>query len=206
MKKQNKQQNTPRAVSVNENRIIEKVLKSVDKQKQDKYLEYNLQTTVSNTVAFVDISSTIVQGITESQRIGNQVRLKRAKLRYNVASADTTNFMRFIVFRWKVSTTSDTPSDAELWLPNSSFQWYSQFLPTKPSRFQVIFDKTVALSAQGPSCANYEVDIPLNWNCAYDTSVNTGKDHLYFAYISDSAAPAHPAMSLNMLLHYHDTA
>lgn len=202
-----KQQNTLKSSSAlaNENRIIEKVLKSVEKKKQDKYIEYNLSTTVGTTLVYICPTDAIAQGASESQRIGNKIRLKRFKLRFIASVADTTNYIRFVAFRWKVSTSSDVPSNPEIFLPNSSYGIQSQFLPTKPSRFQVVFDRTISLSTQGPACTAYDVDVPLNWDTSYDVGTNLGKDHLYFVYWSDSALVNHPAMAINLLLHYHDT-
>jgi len=189
----------------NENRIIEKVLKSVEKKKQDKFLEYNLNTTVGTSTVFTCLTDVIVTGSSDSQRIGYKIRVKRFKLRFLASVADTTNYIRVVAFRWKVSNASDVPSNSEIFLPNSSYGIQSQFSPIKPSRFQVVFDRTVALSTQGPACTAYDVDVPLNWDVSYEVGQNLGKDHLYFVYWSDSALVNHPAMAVNFLLHYHDT-
>jgi hypothetical protein len=120
---------------------------------------------------------------------------------------DPTQVMRFIVFRWRVSDTSDAPADTELFAPNGlgSYAVNANFLPVKPSRFQILKDITVTMATNWKPVQLIEFDLPLNWVSEYDTGVNTGKDHLYYATCCDSNVVPHPAWNIQAMLHFHDT-
>jgi len=190
----------------NESRIIAKVLRRVEDKKQDKFLEYNSNTTASSSWTFLEFTDTIIQGVGQQERIGNQVLLRKIKGKIACTVADSTNFVRFIIFRWVPSTTSDLPTVGELFLPNSSNAWYSSFLPVKPSRFSVLWDYTFCLTTSGVGCFVKEVNQSLNFRVGYDVGVNTGTNHLFLAYCSDSAAVSHPSYYFNLVTHFHDTA
>jgi hypothetical protein len=186
--------------------IITKVIKTMEKRKQDKWIEYYSSYPQSSVWIFSDLSP-IPQGTTVSQRIGMSVRLKRISVRFTIYSADAQQIVRIIFFRWKVSDTSDVPQDTELFAPLglASEPVMAPFLPTKPSRFHLIKEIVLDMATNWQPVQTLTFELPLNWECSYDTGVNTGKDHIYFATCSDSTAVSHPTIIHEHIVHFHDT-
>lgn len=189
-----------------EQQIIQKVLKTVERKKQDKFYEFYSAYNQDSAWIFNDLTGSIAQGTTASTRIGMSIRLTHLKARTTITIADATQVVRVIFFRWKVSDTADAPAATELFTATGlgSYSVGAPILPVKPSRFQIIKDVTITMATNWKPVQVLEHDISLNWNVEYDIGVNTGKDHLYMATCSDSAAVSHPQMTHEFLVHYQD--
>jgi hypothetical protein len=190
-----------------EQSIITKVIKTMEKRKQDKFYEFYSAYSNLNAWIFNDVTGAISQGTTVSTRIGMSIRLTHLKVRCTATIADATQVMRIIFFRWRVSDTADAPSDTELFAATGlgSNPVQAQILPVKPSRFQILRDVTLTMSTNWKPVQVLNFDLPLNWVTEYDIGVNTGKDHLYMATCSDSGAAPSPTWIHEFILHYHDT-
>jgi hypothetical protein len=183
-------------------------MKAVEKKKQDKYVVSLVAYSGLATTGFTDLTALIIQGLTVNQRIGQSVRLKHLTIRGSLYYGDPLQVMRIVIFRWRVSSTSDSPDEAELYdtaTVAASQCVYGNFLPLKPSRFAILMDKVFTLSAVWQPILPIHIELPLNHVSEYDVGVNTGKDHLYVALVADSGVVPHPTFALNYMLHYHDT-
>lgn len=185
--------------------VEEKITKILNKRVAEKYITPAIIGTSSSSTVYTDVSD-IGQGTTILTRTGGEIRLKRFVLRWNAVVADVTNLIRVILFVWKPSSTSDTPSDAELFNDPSDTtrKVISPTLPLKPSRFRILKDSTVMLdSYHQQRCGDFSIDLG-DLKVSYDLGVNTGVNHLYLAVVSDSSAVSHPTFNYEMLLYFSD--
>jgi hypothetical protein len=194
-------------LSVNEQQLIQKVMSKIDKKRDVKWYEFYSSYGQATTWIFNDLTGAIAQGTSASDRIGTTIRLSKINFRAMVAVGDATNVYRIILFRWRVSDTSDAPGAAELFSPTGlgSYPVNAPLLPTKPSRFQIVKDWTFSLATNWQPVQIFNFDLPLNWDVAYDTGVNTGKDHLYMATCSDSGGVPNPSAIFEHMIHFHDS-
>lgn len=202
-----KMSNKQRKSTPNDQKIFQKVIKAMDKKKQEKWYEF--YSTYGQTASWIfnDLTGAITQGISVSQRIGMSIRIKHVKIRMTCTIGDPTQVMRFVLFRWKVSDTSDVPGDTELFTATglASYPVMAPILPVKPSRFQIVKDHTITMSTNWKPVQTLIFDIPLNWDVEYDIGVNTGKEHLWLATCGDSNVLPHPSWVHEIVVHYHDT-
>jgi len=190
-----------------EQQILSRVIKAMEKKKQDKWFEFYSAYPQSTSWIFNDITNGVTEGTSTSQRIGMSIRLLRLSVRLTVTVADATNVVRVVFFRWKVSDTSDAPGASEIFAPTGlgSNSVEAPYLPLKPSRYQIIRDMTFCLATNWKPVQVATLEIPLNWVTEFDVGVNTGKDHFYVATCSDSSTSTHPSLIHEYVLHYHDT-
>jgi hypothetical protein len=185
--------------------VVSMVKSIKNSQKQLKFL-YNDSTTTSlnTTPNFFDITSLITQGVTSAQRVGYSIQLKELQFNVITVLGDTTNLIRLVCFRWRPSTTSDTPSIGEL-MNSSVAPWVGQFLPFQPSRFQILSDVTFNMDAAHVQLQT-TYTVPLKGIITqYDLSANTGMNHIYLMYVSDSGVAPNPTIRYTNQLLFKDT-
>jgi len=163
--------------------------------KQVNYVDQNYSVSSTTTGSFNDITS-IGAGSGANTRSGSKITIRKIRLYWNCTIGDVTNFCRFVLFFWRPSSTSDTPSNGELFFETGAVTpWNSPFQGVTPSRFQILFDHTVALDAAHIVKNGTIILNNIDHTVGYDNGVSTGPGHLYLCMISDSAAVPHPNMT-----------
>jgi len=190
-----------------EQQIISHVIKSMEKRKQPKQLPDVHSASVSSTSQFHDFTGTVSQGVAVYQRVGQSIRVQHITLRGVLTSADATQIMRIIVFRWNVSDSSDAPAVSELLdtAGGTIPDYVANYLVYKPSRFTILWDEMFIFSTNWQPLQKFEREIKCNSLVEYDVGVNTGKNHIYMMITSDSAVATHPSCVISAAVHYHDT-
>jgi len=214
MEKQNKRNSRSRRKHKNssgrsknepsEKKIVNIVKSIVNQDKQLKWIP-NDSGIISSTTSLLiyDITSAVSQGITATTRVGTSIRLKRLKVRLSWVTGDITQLVRFFIFRWIPSSTSDTPTASEL-QDITGNAVMTTFLDYRPSRFKILYDRIQNLDTYNPT--HYiSFDLPLDFVAEFDIGVNTGRNHLYAGYASDSGAVPHPTIEFLTQLSWHDT-
>jgi len=178
-----------------EQQIVSHVIKTMEKRKQPKQLPDVLSTSVSATSQFHDFTGTVAQGVAVYQRVGQSIRVSHISLKGILTSADATQVMRIIVFRWNVSDSSDAPAVSELLdtAGGTIPDYVANYLIYKPSRFTILWDETFIFSSNWQPLQKFEKEIKCNSLVEYDVGVNTGKNHIYMMITSDSGAVTHPS-------------
>jgi len=163
-----------------------------------KFFSGTLSTTYPATTTFQDLSAVPV-GTGINTRTGSAVHAKYLDLNMLFVIADTYNVMRVIVFEWFPSDTSDVPGSAELYSTAYSAGNNEQYValnPVKPSRFRVLQEFTVILDVAHVAL-HKKVNLRLKGSPSFDTGVNTGKNHIYVAIVSDSTTATHPTCAFS---------
>jgi hypothetical protein len=185
--------------------VTRQVKQVLDSRKQVKFLDNNSSNSLTTTPTIFDLSS-VAQGNTVYQRIGQSIIAKALKVRALFTIADATQVMRIVIFKWFMSDTSDVPSTGELFdLSGSAAIYNLPFLLYKPSRFKILYDKTITMSTNWQPVQMLEMSIPLNHQVEFDIGANTGRNHVYVWLVSDSSVSTHPVCDLTTQLVYNDT-
>jgi len=184
------------------------VKRIVGKQDQDKFLDNSSNNNPDPTGVVFKITMP-GQGDTESSRDGDQIMLKKLHVNVGVANADTTNFLRMVIVRWR-------DNDATAPVINDIFQsatpgalgqlnWYN----LQSGRMHVICDHRYTTSLNGPAAAQYVYDFYGRKlgkkKVVFNPGVLTGTDMIYVAVVSDSTVVAHPFIGLNWRLTFTDS-
>jgi hypothetical protein len=168
-----------------------------------KYFTTTISTTISNAIGLSDLTL-IPQGVTVLERVGGVVSPKRLEINFALTTGDATNIIRLLVFWWKPNSTTDVPSLGELFADGTN-PTVSPVLPLfVPLEFTIVHDTIVVLDTS-EAIRPLRLDLKLNQNTNFNVGVNTGSNHLYLAYVSDSIAVTHPGILAVGVVHYTDS-
>lgn len=170
-----------------------------------KYWNLYTNTTAAATLSFTDLSA-VPSGTGPNTRTGTQLHMDEIKIRMVGQIADTTNFLRFIVFRWIPSDSSDGPSASELLSSAYSAgnnEFFCETNPIKPSRFHILHDETIAMDV-AHVVWHRNITLKLNSSVSFDTGSTTGREHIYIAYVSDSGVVPNPTFSFTSMLSFDE--
>lgn len=191
-----------------------KALNRKQKSQVKKILSANEETRAFDTYERIQVSSTgsitdlstIVQGDAVNQREANLVNPVSIRLFFYSEIADSTNICRYIVFRWHEDDTFDAPVPGDvlnLGALASDLQWINMTNYGQRKNFTILYDSVHRLDSSFQH--HFEAKkLKLKKKIAFDTGVNTGKDHIYLLRISDSTAVTHPSMTVYARLYYKD--
>lgn len=153
----------------------------------------------------------ITVGTADTQRIGDEIDMKSVQLKYVVTRGDGTNVVRAILFQW---FDESTPTLADILRPASIgsiggvvAHYHHDNLNAKPQKFQILYDKTHLVNDVGYPTAlgKFSTSKFKHRRVQYSAaSSNPVSNRLYLAFISDSAAAAHPSVNYSLRLRYTD--
>jgi hypothetical protein len=126
---------------------------------------------------------------------------------FNLVAGDPTNLVRIFIFKWRPDSTSDTPTGGEVFQDVSSTTGALNSPPyaTKPNRAKILYDNLFPLDTVKNIQQIRKVTLKFNINCSFQTSVNTGVDHLFLGWVSDSAVTPHPTIAYSTILYFTDS-
>lgn len=202
---------TKRATGRDLNSLVRRVKKMIPKPEK-KYFDVltnitTASTPVSTSTAYLQPLDGITQGTGDTQRIGDQIWIQSMLMRISIQTgAAGINFLRMIVFRWKVGQGNVVPTAATiLQVPNS---YLSPINVDQGEQIKVMLDKTYAL-ATGSS----QLQIDKFWrrkrylvNYAGNAGFTTpNSNSTYILFISDNAATANtPIISFYTRMRFTD--
>jgi len=189
--------------SSNENLVTKTQVKQMinaNNIKTQNYSDGGSANTLTTTGTYTDLTA-LAPGTGQNLRNGSAIEVFEADIFISFVLGDTTNLCRIVVFEWFPSSTSDTPTDTELFFGGTGNRWIAPFQGVRPSRFKILHDKIFNLDVAHVQ-VHEAMTLKLKVNSSFDNSVNTGKNHLYVCLVSDSSAIPHPGYILNYQLHY----
>lgn len=171
------------------------VKRQISKSVENKYITTYVSGTGVINSGNVFPLITISQGLTDQNRIGDRVTMKRLTFRYNISTGDSTNQVRVIIFQYKaVNFLSLTPSVV---LNGSSPTYLSQYNWDGRSQFAVLYDKTHAVNTDLPS-RTFVGRAKMKWakrQIMFQAGSSTvAANSLFLLMISDSSATPHPTI------------
>lgn len=180
-----------------------KVLHRVQEVKRFNVLA---DTTASTTPVLARITG-IAQGDQDNQRDGDTLYLKSLCVRFNFVVADTTNFIRVIVFQWHQHDNA-YPPDANAIFQNPSFPTLTTLTYDLRASRTVLYDRVFTVDASNrQAIATNDIwikNIPKR-KLQFTAATTNGENHLYIAYASDSGAANHPGIRYYTMVRFTDS-
>jgi hypothetical protein len=188
----------------------------------------NSSSSVLSTGTLVDLS-TIGQGVTRDDRIGDRLLLRKLVWRAKIvaatggllASADPYDTVRVILFRWWDDSSSNAPIVADILKLGASGTDYtvaannmdvSETYTLLSDDVYVVYNETYyngSAAAVGPgpghvAMVKKTISKVGDKHMQFNNNTNTGFGHVYVLFISDSGFTPHPTISYSMLVEYED--
>jgi len=156
--------------------------------------------------------STPIQGITDGQRVGDQILISKFILKYDIIYGDPTNEFRLILFRWKDDTAvGGNPTISQVLQNPVGFPVNTLINHdnVKSGKLHIMYDKTHNCTNTGQSMATTRtVNIYGrrlgNKKIIFNNGVTTGTNLIFGLWISDSIAVPNPSINWYSRLEYSD--
>ncbi len=181
----------------------EEAYKVYNGMQENQYHSLNTSTTSSTTPTF-NAFTNIAQGDTNLTRDGNEILIKRVRLNFSMAAADTTNIIRLILFYWNNDT---TPAVEDLFIDGAGD--VNSTLLNHNQNARILFDKRIALSSTGANNVvlfsydkKYKKGVKVEYNSSTSTDVH--RNSLHLMNVSDSGAATHPALAWRGTIEFND--
>jgi len=172
--------------------------------KQLKWFDvYSGVTTSTNVPTFIDVTS-IAIGVNVSQRVGAEILMRSLRISGSWVVGDPTQLARLVVFKWFPSNSSDVPSASELTTATSSDIVIGGWLQYKPSRFQILHDQLFKMDTLAHPIKDFDFTVRINSKLDYDTGSTTGRNHIYFMYVTDSGIVPNPSIRYTYQVVFND--
>lgn len=149
----------------------------------------------------------ISQGLNDYERVGDSIHPTSLEVRCHFTAEDTTNLIRFIVFRWLPQNNPGvSPLLSDILLPVAgTTPPYQHYNKDKRQEFQILKDFTVDVNTNDRYDQWRHFSIKLaDKKCMFNAGSNTGTGLLYIAVASDSTVALHPLCSYYARLRYRD--
>lgn len=181
------------------------VLKVLRGNIEPKYITASTTAQTVDWLGGLNSFTDIVQGSAQTQRVGDELRLKSIDLRYQIACADTTQCMRIIVFQWFQNT---VPTVNNILYSNGTAQAPFGALNFEQRRnYRILYDRMHSLDIITEIQNGVHVRI---WkipkrNIVFTTTGTTvGNNKCYIYFISDSSVAPHPTLTWQIRVNYTD--
>jgi len=196
--------NARHEVSKDVRKYVDRRLKS---EGETKHSNSSFNVSSSSTATYFQLSS-IATGQSDVTRIGDEIRLTKLDIGFNMAVGDSTNILRVLIFQWNLQT---TPTDAEVFEDMTSNVTQLCGAVCRDSilarKMRVIKDLRFTLNSIN------EVNIYRRYMLRLDRlrktryiggSTTLGVGQIWLMHISDSSAVTHPVLQSAYTLDFKD--
>jgi hypothetical protein len=190
--------------------ISRMIQRALDRNLELKVTDFVIGQSTGTTPTFLALTQPIVEGIVGTQRIGDNIRLKKVSLRFFVtvsnSSVNRTTQFRFILFLDKQNV-GVLPTIGELLANGADLTSGYSTEQIKEKRFHILYDRDQVLSLTGPSGVSVQKEFRLNNTVYYRGTTNAvasnGKNSLYCCFFSDDNTFP-PSINANVEILYTD--
>lgn len=156
--------------------LVRQILRS---NQEHKVYSTQVAGAIANTAgAIVSLSTGIIEGADINQRSGTTIRAIKMHFRFTFQFNVGDQSLRFLIFR-DMFNVGTTPTPTEI-LPTTGYlSHFSDVRMIQQKRYQILYDKTVDVSINGPSRVTRRVDLNLNKVINYNgsTAIATANGH-----------------------------
>lgn len=203
------------ALSRKEASAVKAIISNQLKEKVElKYVDETFNaTSISFTPTFYDLTE-ISNGTGKDRRIGSDITLTSIQFQLSFTKADTTNFIRMVLFQWYPNNDDSPPDWTKL------FQYHTVGVPVDQQElmsplaiteadvgtYKIMMNKQFLLDTEeSVQLMNGFIKKGFRKNISYAGSLPTvGTNHIYLLLVSDSGATSHPTISGHFRLRYTD--
>lgn len=184
------------------------VNKTVQKNIETKYIDTFIDGTTGVVfgTALITRLSSIAQGTSDINRVGDRVLLNGLSFKFNCVAADAVNRMRVSIIRWQEDDGSTLPSNSQVYQNiSSNIQSFFNYDGLKAGRFKVLYDKVVDVELNnGDTQLYFHKTFNLKKAQIGFTGSLSGRGHIYCIVNSDSGLTPHPSFDGLARLTYKD--
>lgn len=192
--------------------VLNLIENKVEDKIESKYIDLQFNFSVTNVPTISSLTS-IGTGLTANNRIGNKVELQNISLKFQCLLADTTNYMRIVIFQW-IEDAKNFPSWVDLFefntagLPTTQAERMSPYtLDTgKQGSFRILYSNEMQLDTDN-SVQLIKSYINKGFRKVIDfdsTLSNRGTGHIYMMALSDSSGIPHPNLAGYVRIRFKD--
>jgi len=209
--------------------MVKDIVKGIlHKDVEEKFAVLDLSVAQISGSTVTDLS-TIGQGVTQQERVGDQLTLRRLHWSFKVVAstgglltgADAYDTVRVILFRWWGDSAAAAPVVADILKLGASNTDYTiaNYNYDNKEKYKILSDfchvvynapiyngSAIAVEPGPGHVWIHREDIQKVGNPVvyYNNNANTGSGHVYVWYISDSAFSPHPTITYALALEYDD--
>lgn len=169
--RRNTRKNNGRLTSSQVGTMISKALR---RSVEPKFYDSVVSSTIGSGGTFFALSQPIIQGITGSQRIGDNIHLQRLQMNYrldlNVANTQLSDTLRVVVVLDKMND-GVAPTGADLFTTATVTSPYSPE-QIKSKRFTILYDKLDFVAIGGKNVLTVQKSIALNQVCTFQAATS----------------------------------
>lgn len=163
----------------------------------------------------------VTQGVTDSNRIGDELTWISAKLRFEIVNSlgvasDSYNNFRFVIFQWHPNSTP-VATDVFISGPSGAPDIYSTYGHDRRHEFTIVYDECFRTVGNGQAATTpftsitttgvQNRDISFRFakkKCSFVGAGVTGTNLFYVALVSDSTTAPHPTITYQIKTFYRD--
>jgi len=169
---------------------------------ETKYVDSNYNSGFDSSGTIQILSNIITQGDTDSDRIGDKLLMRNLSIRGYASYGDTVNVMRVILFQWKLSNASVTPTITDILQTAHRFSHYNH---DKKAQYSILYDQTFNLDDSNRRQILIKKSIrPKIKKLQLEGAGVNGINHIFLLGISDSGGVPNPAVQLDFRLTFKD--
>jgi len=192
--------------------VSESLHKQIRSSRIYKYIDTSFLTYASQFTVDTHKLSSIPQGVAQSQRVGDTVRLLKLDIRLNIVAAttDVTNICRFVYFVWKQNDASVSPASGSVFESPASNGLNTHWHFEGRQYYSIIHEDTFNLCGYPTSPASNS-QITQNYSIAlndrkitYNLGTTGGTDNIFYQNFSDSVVAPVPVYNIVARLWYYD--
>lgn len=187
--------------------VATQVQKYLLKHAEHKFHSVTVSSAFATTWTVSGITQSLVQGISGTERIGDNIRYFCVRQFGRVTVNTTASFAncRVILVLDKMSD-SVAPVVGDLLNSNTVDSTYSAE-QIKSKRFTILFDESYALNTQGVGAHMFNRTLNMNQTATYNGITNAvasnGKNSMWLFYVNDNGANV-PSMNCNFQVEFTD--
>lgn len=186
------------------------VKKLVRKEAETKYNDNLFSASVDTTGTLIDVFDP-AQGVADTDRVGDKVTLRGMRMSFKMAAADTSNYVRIVLFQWYPNSNLSVPTIGTVLFDVSTGDraMTSPYVHDYQNQFHVIYDKVFTLAINSDTIIRTRTFKPnfkyVKKTVEFTAGTVNASNKLYVFAISDSGAISHPTVFMYTRVFYDDS-
>lgn len=193
-------------------KFVKTVRHIIEKTVEKKYRFYQSGSTVSS-LGYALYLTDVPIGTSDTTRIGDQISLRSVRFKITATVADTTNWVRVILFQYipQIDSSTFTPTTYPIAniLIDTTTTWLSPYSHDNRYNFRILYDKThLVVSNQSNQLTMFKGFIkkfPRDKIQYYAGSTTTQVNAIHMLILSDSGVAPHPSFTYSIKLNFSDS-
>lgn len=200
-------------------RAIKKEIAPEIKYHSTQVLQADNRLVTNGTVSIIDDLCAVGQDITDSKRLGDDIKIKSLEVKLSLESLDThkSGSVRVLIFQWHSDSTYMLPTPAYIYMSSVSgtidaLSFFNEDIKTAQG-ITVLYDRLIPISPaglfdNGGDQISKSIKVPLKWakkNVKFTNGATTGRDHIFMIINADRAGAGTDAVQMKYIARMHFT-